>query len=584
MSEVAKSNETPGVALPPPRLLVVDDEPDICDILVDWLTPRGYVVETAGDADAALARLAEGGVDGMILDLHLPGRDGLEVMEESRELDPELAILIMTGFATTDSAIEALRQRVDDYLQKPFDLNTLVRAIDRSLERRRLREENLLLLEKLRSTNEDLDRRVDEKTRSLSTLLDTTQVLSGTLDLETVLTHIAERARALFDARAALLYLRRGDEVVREVTTGVDPQRHPQLIEAVETIVERVAREEAPWRSQAGEPPIDSAIAVPLKRDGKTSGVLVLIAQEGGGAAEERGGHAPTASPAFSDEQTELALGFATHAAVALGNAQLYEETKRLDRLQSAFIAAVSHELRTPLTTMKAPLEILASKYGQSLNEAGQQILAICRDSAERLEDLVELILFSAESEEELDVSQFEAVDVAALVGEAVQRIEGVAAHKEVPIEVELPVSPAPVLAYRRGLVRVLVCLLSNAVKFSEQGQRVRLMAECEEMRVRVHVVDEGVGIDPADQPLIFKRFAQLDGSLTKRAGGTGLGLSVARALVEQHGGEIQISSRVGAGSRFTVELPLHVAAGAEDGQDLAADDDDADDVAAPAA
>ena len=97
MSEAVESNETPSVALPPPRLLVVDDEPDICDILVDWLTPRGYVVETAGDADEALARLAQGGVDGMILDLHLPGRDGLEVMEESRELDPELAILIMTG-------------------------------------------------------------------------------------------------------------------------------------------------------------------------------------------------------------------------------------------------------------------------------------------------------------------------------------------------------------------------------------------------------------------------------------------------------------------------------------------------------
>jgi len=135
-------------------------------------------------------------------------------------------------------------------------------------------------------------------------------------------------------------------------------------------------------------------------------------------------------------------------------------------------------------------------------------------------------------------------------------------------------------MAYRRGMERVLICLLSNAVKFSERGQRVRLAVENDDLRVTVHVIDQGVGIDAADQPLIFRRFAQLDGSLTKRAGGTGLGLSVARALVEQHGGEIQVSSRVGEGSRFSVELPLYASGIVPAGLDAA----DLDDLEASAA
>jgi signal transduction histidine kinase/DNA-binding response OmpR family regulator len=530
----------------PARVLVVDDEPDICRILVDWLKPRGYEVETTGDAESALERLARGGIEAVLVDLHLPGRDGLELAEEARRLDGDLAILIMTGFGTMDSAIEALRHQADDYLQKPFDLQALVHALDHSLERRRLEQENRRLVGELRAANADLDRRVEQKTRTLQTLLDITRELTGTLELENVLSYIAEQARELLGARAALLHLRHGDTYPREVSTGVDPHREPRVVQAVAEIVLRVASSRRPWRADGGVSVLRSVLAVPLTREGSAIGVLVLIDRMTG--------------EGFDDEQEALASGFATHAAVAIRNAQIYEETKRLDRLQSSFIAAISHELRTPLTSMKAPLEILNSRYGGALNEAGQQLLKICLSSAERLEDLIELILFSAESGEELDPGQFEVIGVDELVHEAVDRIEGVAAHKEVPIEVTATDATATVFGYHRGLVRVLVCLLSNAVKFSERGQRVHLRTESDGERVAIHVVDEGVGIDPDDQPLIFRRFAQLDGSLTKRHPGTGLGLSVARALVEQHGGEIRVTSRIGSGSQFSIDLPQHVA------------------------
>ncbi len=134
------------------------------------------------------------------------------------------------------------------------------------------------------------------------------------------------------------------------------------------------------------------------------------------------------------------------------------------------------------------------------------------------------------------------------------------AARKRIPIEVVLPEAPATVRVDRPRFVRALSNLLSNAVKFSDSGEEVRLEVEAADGLVSFHVIDRGIGIDPGDQSLIFRRFAQLDGSLTRRAGGTGLGLSVSRALVERHGGRILVRSRPGEGSRFTVEIPAAAA------------------------
>jgi signal transduction histidine kinase len=131
-----------------------------------------------------------------------------------------------------------------------------------------------------------------------------------------------------------------------------------------------------------------------------------------------------------------------------------------------------------------------------------------------------------------------------------------VAVRRGIRIDVVAPPAAVMVEVDRKRFVRALANLLSNAVKFSDSGQVVRLEVEAQDGLVRFHVIDRGIGIDPRDQAHIFHRFAQLDGSLTRRTGGTGLGLSVSRALVERHGGQILLRSRPGEGSRFTIEIP----------------------------
>jgi len=578
----------------PARILVVDDEPDIREILIEFLTPRGHAVEAVGSAEAATERLAAGRYEAMILDLNLPGRDGLALLSEVRGLDPELCVLIITGYATADSAIVALRRGADDYLQKPFELESLALALDRALERRRLRRANRRLVTRLRAANKKLGRRgqelrerVAEATRNLRLLLDLARGLGRDLDLGETLDGVAERACALTHARRGLVLLRSPDGERYELEAAAPAESAAVPADLCFAIGEGLAGRAVLFGRTldlastspglAADDPLarfapQSALAVPLVWEGTAIGILVLLdrlAEAGGetrAAADNAAGPGASSPPVidFSAEEQDLAHAFAAHAAVAIRNAQIYEEARRLDRLQSEFIAAVSHELRTPLTKMKAALEILDTYYGPQLDASARELLSISDLAVRQLEDQIELILASAEMEGDIELDTVE-VPAAELLEEAARRLVPVASRKGIRIEIKTPLAGALVRVDRQRFTRVLSNLLSNAVKFSESGEQVRLEIEAVDGVVRFHVIDRGVGIEPRDQVHIFRRFAQLDGSLTRRTGGTGLGLSVSRALVERHGGRITVASRPGQGSTFTVEVP---AAGAATGED----------------
>ncbi len=562
----------------PARILVVDDEPDIREILEDFLTPRGHEVEAVGTAEEALARLAPGHFAAMILDLKLPGRDGLALLAEVRGLDPELAVIIITGYATADSAIVALRRGADDYLQKPFELESLAAALERALERRQLKRQNRVLVARLRRANKKLGRRglelqerVAEATRNLRLLLDLARGLGKDLDLAQTLHGVAERAVALTHARLGLVFLRTAAGGRFELEAAAPAGGLPEP-EASFGPGEGLAGHAVLFgRTLALGPETDplettdplnvfapaSALAVPLVWEGTAIGTLVLIDSQSERSAGETGETALVSG--FSAEEQDLAQTFAAHAAVAIRNAQIYEEARRLDRLQSEFIAAVSHELRTPLTKMKASLEILDTYYAPQLDASARELLTISDGAVRQLEDQIELILASAEVEGEI---QLDTADIPAseILEEAVRRLLPVASRKGIRIDVKATPAGVMVRVDRQRFIRVLANLLSNAVKFSENGEHVQIETEVVENRVRFHVIDRGVGIEPRDQAHIFRRFAQLDGSLTRRAGGTGLGLSVSRALVERHGGSITVLSRPGVGSTFTVEVPVAAA------------------------
>ena len=228
---------------------------------------------------------------------------------------------------------------------------------------------------------------------------------------------------------------------------------------------------------------------------------------------------------------------------------------RELDRLRDAFVAAVSHELRTPLTSISGFLEMLRDEE-ESLGEAGRMYLDVIRRSTDRLQRLVEDLLLVAQIEAhrlELVLDTVELDDVAAA---AVEAALPTAHEREVDLRLQLDGAPT-VHADAGRLAQVLDNLISNAVKFTDAGGSVTVSVVKNGAFAQVAVTDTGVGIPRDEQSQLFSSFFRASTATRQAIPGTGLGLVIVRAIVEQHGGTVDLESREGKGTTVTVTLPV---------------------------
>jgi|GEM_PF-1379648 len=227
-------------------------------------------------------------------------------------------------------------------------------------------------------------------------------------------------------------------------------------------------------------------------------------------------------------------------------------EQREVERLKNEFVSVVSHELRTPLTSLRGSLGLLGS--GKLSGVQAQRMLDVAVQNTDRLVRLINDILDTERLESGAVVMEPRPVGSGELVAQAAEAIRGLADRAGVALVVEA--DDLVVNADPDRVMQVLVNLLSNAVKFSPPGSRVRVRAELRGDEVLFAVDDRGRGI-PADKlEHIFERFRQVDSSDAREKGGSGLGLPIARTIVQQHGGRIWASSEPGAGSTFWFTLP----------------------------
>lgn len=296
-----------------------------------------------------------------------------------------------------------------------------------------------------------------------------------------------------------------------------------------------------------------NAVFVPLKTEAGVLGVLVVADKP------ER----------FDAEDLAAVQSYADQAALLLRNARLYEELQlSYERLRDAhrnrdhFLQNINHELRTPLTAILGWSEVLAEDRPDpvTVESAVEQI----RRSAQFLLTLISDLLDLSRFDEGGVRIEHQSVDLAGLVSEAIEPVAVMAQAKGIVITVAVP--PAGSATVRLDPLRmrqVLWNLVHNAVKFTPKGGRIDVEAHGdEESGVFVTVTDDGVGIDPKDLPFIFERFRQGDGSATRAFRGTGIGLALAKAYVELHGGQISVESRPGRGARFLIRIPSVSASG----------------------
>ena len=259
--------------------------------------------------------------------------------------------------------------------------------------------------------------------------------------------------------------------------------------------------------------------------------------------------------PGFSAAAIDRLRAIADYAALALWKAELLEQAQAADRAKSRFLATVSHELRTPLTALAGYEELLADQVIGPLSDSQLDVLERMRSVTQHLAGVIEQVLaFSSldEGREVVRPTDFLAADI---VRATAAVIEPLARQKHLEFGYTVPDAPIRITSDIDKIRQILVNLAGNAVKFTESGE-VRLeLARCDSA-VCFTVTDTGIGIAPRDLERLFRPFAQLDTGLTRRHGGSGLGLYISRGLAELLGGRIEVESQPGQGSKFRLVLP----------------------------
>ena len=408
------------------------------------------------------------------------------------------------------------------------------------------------------------------RTVEVSALLTTTLAVASSLDLDARLQAIAAHARRLVEADSCTVYqlspdaktllpLVALDELYAKETLNDVVVVGEGLIGQVVLAGEGVLANRADLDPRAMQIPgtphtPECLMVVPLLVGARVTGVMAVYRE---GARE------------FTPHDFDLLSSFAAQAAVAIENAELYHklreradslqaaynELAEVDRLKDEMVQNISHELRTPLTFLKSYIELLLSGALGPLQPEQSRSLQIVSNKTDTLVKLVsDIITLQAVTPATITRAR---LDLLELARAAADGVAAVAQAAGVELVTDWPAGSAPVLGDALRLSQVFDNLLGNAVKFTGRGGQIRLSVSSEPGCVKVEVRDTGIGIAPESLDRIFERFYQVDGSLTRRRGGIGLGLAICKLIVEVHGGQIGVASQVGAGTSFFFTLPL---------------------------
>jgi signal transduction histidine kinase len=297
-----------------------------------------------------------------------------------------------------------------------------------------------------------------------------------------------------------------------------------------------------PLQRAVPELALGPVLAAPLRAHGDILGVLAVARPIGGRP--------------FRDRDTERLRMLSDHAALAVHKSLLLQQAQSADRAKGRFLATMSHELRTPLTALAGYNELLADQVIGPMTDPQLDIVERMRSVTTHLSAMIEEILaFTSleEGRETVRPTDFLAED---LVRAALAVIEPLAEQKGLMLDVHLPRTSVRMTSDIDKARQILVNLLGNAVKFTDRG-RVTLLLTRGSRAVRMEVRDTGIGIPEEELPRLFRPFAQVDTGLTRRHGGTGLGLYISRRLASLLGGHIEVESVATLGSTFTLVLPV---------------------------
>jgi signal transduction histidine kinase len=489
------------------------------------------------------------------------GRTAAELLGQDfgiATLPGETTEIDVVGRGSTEGRIAELRVTATTWEGGPAQLIAL-----RDITDRRRSEERARRLARERAARAHAEQEV----RRAQFLAEAASVLDASLDPEVTLRHLSQLLVPRF-ADWCVIDLLQGEDIQRVAAVHTRSELHDTL--------EALRREYPPRQDErqpggrvirSGEPELhrgaDAAlihavaldsrhaelllqlgvrswIAVPLQAGDKRLGAITLVCGERD----------------FSDADLALAREIGSRAGQALENAQLYEAALAANRSKSDFLAIMSHELRTPLNAILGYTQLLLDGISGDINATQRRQLDRVNTSAAHLLQIIDDILtFASMDAGSLRVSPAD-VPLGELIREVAEIAEPLADTRGLAFSVHVHDPDATVVTDAARLRQILLNLLTNAAKFTAEGA-ISIRTAANNDALVIDVVDTGVGIPESDLATIFEPFRQVEGPLTRHEGGTGLGLAVARRMAVLLGGTLQVSSRMGAGSTFTVTLPL---------------------------
>lgn len=401
-------------------------------------------------------------------------------------------------------------------------------------------------------TDEALARRVDELTLfqridlQLNRSLDLGEVLDLALEWAIALTGadggsigLLQPGGAGQDCPSLQLYALRGSALPGPEYSL--PVTHP-VLSAVAEHGGSVLTHDVTVSSAIDGSPAATQLAVAIRSDGAPLGLITLESQH---------------DHAFTEEDILFAERLADRAAVAIAKARLYEQVLQANRAKSEFISLVTHELRIPMTSIRGYADLLLAELAGPLSDSQKQFLKTIRRNLDRMAVLVGDLADINRMESGRMTFELGEFDLNQLVEEVARDLADALDARQQTLTLALaPLLPAA-YADRTRIVQVLENLLDNAHKYTPEGGAITVWTQRVGDRLEVAVSDNGIGISPEDQARLFTQFFRSDHDAVRAQNGWGLGLSIARKLVEAQGGQIEFNSVLGEGSTFSFTVPL---------------------------
>jgi PAS domain S-box-containing protein len=516
---------------------------------VTYSTHRSGEREPAAAIDAVLAghaKRAEGRLaDNKVLMTFVPVRlvpggrpiGALALTQDYRAIDVQIneafrntaVILFMALLALWGSLIPILRRATAQLHERNRQLVAQASELERALNERQRAEERVIQLAAIVESSDD--------------------AIAGTTTDGTILS---------WNAGAERLYGYSAEEMIGQRIAVLTPEARMHELRTVARRVnagESVKEHQSRGRRKDGTE-VDISLTVSPIFDSlrRVTGVAVISRD-----ITERKRQESQLQALLAKERVARAEAEAAQQALAEQNERLRE----LDRLKDEFISLVSHELRTPLTSIRGYLELLLDGGAGELTGDQRRFLAVVDRNSKRLMHLVGDLLFLAQVEAGKLALELSEIALDEVVAESVEAAKLIADEKGIELRVSLEHVPSMV-GDRSRLAQVLDNLVSNALKFTAQGGSVDVRVSVEGKDAVIEVADTGMGIAPAEQEHLFDRFFRSSEATERAIPGTGLGLTIVKAIVERHEGRIEVESVEGEGTTMRVRLPVRKTSSAE--------------------